>query len=163
MVNKADVCKAVRKHAKNFFFGDIDVKIKHVVLLHIVFCDECMDYYTKYARKKNIDYTATDAAVDLVNIENELKETESEKDKVDDNEYPENYDKWTAAAVGWNIEQLIYLQVFRDLNNTHDLQKDKGEVDYLPFYKYVIRKNAQKVDLLERCLKMEDAVKCPQK
>lgn len=163
MVKKEDICKAVKGYVKDFFFGNLDAKVKHVILSHIVFCNECMSYYSSYANKKNIDYTCTDAAVDLVNVENDLIEAEQEAESINDSEYPENYEKWTSAAVGWNIDQLIYLQVFRDLNNTHDLQRDKGNVDYVPFYKYIIRKAAQKVDMLEKCLKMEDAVKCPQK
>lgn len=163
MVKKEDICKAVKGYAKKFFEGQLGLEATHTILTHIIFCDECLSYYTEFAKTKNIDYTITDAVVDLTNLENEIRHNDNTSDISDDKENLEKEftnDKWTQAAIGWNIDRLIYLQVFRELNTTHDLQRDKGNIDYIPFYKYIIRKAAQKVDMLERCLKKEVKAEC---
>lgn len=160
-------CDIVLSMVKGFFSGTITKLEKESIVNHLLFCPKCLIAYQEYAARTSKDFDIIDV-IDLWGQYQEEELTiarrnrqrkykaEEMKNKVvsilakEDREIVE--DKWTRAAVSWNIPTLLALAAFRDLNNEHNLEEDSGTVDYFPFYKFIIKKHAQKVDLLERCL-----------
>lgn len=160
-------CDIVLSMVKGFFSGTITRLEKESIINHLLFCPKCLIAYQEYATKTSKDFDIIDV-IDLwgqyqeeeltIARRNRLRKDKAEemRSKVvsilakEDREIIE--DKWTRAAVSWNIPTLLALAAFRDLNNEHNLDDDSGTVDYLPFYKFIIKKHAQKVDLLEKCL-----------
>lgn len=160
-------CDIVLSMVKGFFSGTITKLEKESIVNHLLFCPKCLITYQEYAARTSKDFDL----IDVIDLWGQYQEEEltiarrnrQRKDKAEemknkvvsilakeDREIVE--DKWTRAAVSWNIPALLALAAFRDLNNEHNLDEDSGTVDYLPFYKFIIKKHAQKVDLLEKCL-----------
>ncbi len=153
-----------------FYSSKMTAVVREVIIQHLMTCDKCLQKYIDYEKKH-----PSFGNVDIKHVIEELRENIDDSSMVSDSNKSDlvteitssfssdsntdgeffNPTKWQDAAGRFDIETLMNLKTFRDLINSHDYQKSHSDLDYSDFYKYVTKKIAKHIDLLEACLLKE--------
>lgn len=153
-------CKECRKWCDAFFFGETEDVISNLIIVHILTCPECCEYYKKFASDCGFEWNIMDD-LDLNKFAASFDEDtvqrieDSIKDFEDTRQEEFVPDKWQQYTKEYNIENLIKMKAFKDLLLEYSSSIDNGDIDYTEYYKYITMKNAQKIDHLECCLRKE--------
>lgn len=163
-------CSACKERMEAFFKRECTKEAYELILLHLVECDKCHSEYAQYAKGINIHFDLAREIIKWYNHRDGLvapteggKHMEkikklSDAKKKNNNEgkgrtsCANNRDFWTRAATRYDVAELLDLQCFRDFHLEYVDSEDDGETDYGEFYKFLIKKLAQKIDFLEICL-----------
>lgn len=139
-------CDSCRERVKEFFNKELTPEAYELCLVHMVGCDSCHQFYARYAKEKGFQF---DLAKRLIKFSNEIKKKSGKFTSSC------TQDRWTRAAIRYDVGELMQVQAFRDFAIEYDPEYDSGNTDFGEFYKFITKKICQKIDLLERCLDKE--------
>ncbi len=54
------------------------------------------------------------------------------------------HDRWTRAAIRYDVSELMQVQAFRDFAIEYDPEYDSGNADFGEFYKFITKKYVKK-------------------
>ena len=153
IVNMCFDCSLVMSFKKKFFTGSIPPGIEDKLIQHLLNCKECNAAYIDYAKSIGIKNFRVDRYALKFYKSHSPEECPcvyKELMKIKDEKVAEALSqKWTRAAIDFNITQLMQMKAFRDLSMEYD---SPTLMDYSDFYKFIAKKIAQKIDHLEVCL-----------
>lgn len=161
-------CEQCKERVKEFFNKELTPEVYELCLIHMVGCDNCHRFYARYAKEKGYDF---DLAKRLIKWSNKrdglvsprtpdrIQELKKKTNKKTTGKFTSSctHDRWTRAAIRYDVAELMQVQAFRDFAIEYDPKYDAGKTDFGEFYKFITKKICQKIDLLERCLDMEVA------
>lgn len=159
-------CDSCKERVAEFFRKELTPEVYELCLIHMVGCDACHKFYARYAKEKGYSF---DLAKRLIKFSNERKGLASPRtpDRIQELKKKTNkkttgiftssctQDRWTRAAIRYDVGELMQVQAFRDFAIEYDPKYDNGNTDFGEFYKFITKKICQKIDLLERCLDKE--------
>lgn len=159
-------CDSCRERVAEFFRKELTPEVYELCLIHMVGCDSCHKFYVKYAKEKGYSF---DLAKRLIKFSNQRKDLVSPRtpDRIKKMTKKSGtmtsickQDRWTRAAIRYDVSELMQVQAFRDFAIEYDPKYDKGDTDYGDFYKFITKKICQKIDFLENCLDREYKKQC---
>lgn len=159
-------CDSCKERVTEFFRKELTPEAYELCLIHMVGCDACYKFYARYAKEKGHSF---DLAKRLIKFSNERKGLVSPRtpNRIQELKKKTNkkiagtftssctQDRWTRAAIRYDVGELMQVQAFRDFAIEYNSEYDSGNPDFGEFYKFIIKKICQKIDLLERCLDKE--------
>lgn len=159
-------CDSCRERVAEFFRKELTPEAYELCLIHMVGCDSCHKFYARYAKEKGYSF---DLAKRLIKFSNErnglvsprtpnrIQELKKKANKKTTEAFTSSctQDRWTRAAIRYDVGELIQVKAFRDFAIEYDPKYDSGNTDFGEFYKFITKKICQKIDLLERCLDKE--------
>lgn len=159
-------CEQCKERVAEFFRKELTAEVYEMCLIHMVGCDNCHKFYSRYAREKGYTF---DLAQRLIKFSNKRRDLVSPRtpDRMQELKKKANkktvgqfsssclHDRWTRAAIRYDVSELMQVQAFRDFAIEYDPKYDSGSTDFGDFYKFITKKICQKIDLLERCLDKE--------
>lgn len=157
-------CEQCKERVKEFFNKELTPEVYELCLIHMVGCDDCNKFYTKYAKEKGFSFDLAKRLIKWSNkrdglvsprTPNRIKELQNKTKKSGTFTSSCTKDRWTRAAIRYDVGELMHVQAFRDFAIEYDPEHDSGNTDFGEFYKFITKKICQKIDLLERCLDME--------
>lgn len=161
LVNIID-CNITSIFCQKFFNNDLKTKLKDMVFAHVLECQKCQNKYSNYAREIGLKgWTPHEAAFKFISelsLEDYERYTKTRDILIDTYKYSHDdfvKSNWVDKVEEYKVEELLQLQPFRDLINEYNNKVDKGDVDYVPYYKHIMKKIAQKIDHLEECYKKD--------
>ena len=156
-------CDSCRERVKDFFNKELTPEAYELCLVHMVGCDSCHRFYARYAKEKGFQFDLAKRLIKFSNERNGLvsPRTPDRIKKLQDKKKSGKFtssctqDRWTRAAIRYDVGELMQVQAFRDFAIEYDPKYDSGNTDFGEFYKFITKKICQKIDLLERCLDKE--------
>lgn len=159
-------CDSCRERVAEFFRKELTPEAYELCLIHMVGCDSCHKFYARYAKEKGYSF---DLAKRLIKFSNErnglvsprtpnrIQELKKKANKKTTGTFTSSciQDRWTRAAIRYDVGELMQVQAFRDFAIEYNPKYDSGNTDFGEFYKFITKKICQKIDLLERCLDKE--------
>lgn len=149
-------CKLCKQMTEDFFFFNCSETMMATIVTHLLKCPECLEYYKRYASDSGFEWDVMDdvAVFDIDNpeVKERIEKSLENFPKPKDLFIP---DKWQQIVSRYQIKEMMGMKSFKDLINEYDGELDMQDVDYVPWYKYVMMKNAKRIDHLECCLNME--------
>lgn len=165
-------CAQVCNYRAEYFNNELSIKVQDEILYHIIKCDFCHKAYIKYAKNNALRFDLIREVLHLRTqaLSDELMSYKAIKTDInkDNNDKPKkmitsrsNTDKWVSAHNMNDFSELMNIKAIRDVYKesqaiSEHFKKEADEESYRSFISHITRKICQKIDHLEKCLKLAE-------
>lgn len=148
-------CSTVRHFAEAFVKDELSNKLHDEIVDHIIGCEKCFNYIVTIAKKLGCTAIIEKSTETL-----SLVEPTPKKDVPTISKGVYNlYDTWTDASKACDLSVLMQLKAVRDsVTEKYEVPEGESEI-FRKFGLFIIKKICQKIDHLETCYKLEEAVR----
>ena len=169
-------CETVLKYKQSFFKRELNLEFRDNIISHLLRCKDCHDAYEEYAKSIGLVFdvvreamkiyteydseTIPQSSLIIINNQNASTQKIKEKVKKDSNKSNRNVmDRWTTAYKLNDYSELMNVKAVRDVLNSaknDTLDEEQAECNR-EFTMYITKKICQKIDHLEKCLKLKES------
>lgn len=163
-------CAQVCNYSVGYFNNELPIKMQDEILYHIIKCDFCHKAYIKYAKNNKLHFdlvreilhlrtkALSDELLSYKAMKTDMNQDTSVKPKKKATSRS-NTDKWTSAHKMNDFSELMNIKAIRDIyKESQDVSEhfktSSDEESYRNFIGHITRKICQRIDHLEKCLKL---------